>query len=122
MKQDDIKEFLDKMSEPDVVRKVEYPVFDMSSGKERMKIGISFIDDINVTISVELGKATMKIRDIINLDEGSVLELEQPAGETAEVLINGQKFGRGEVIVIGGNFGIRMDSIYKLEKKDGRDS
>ncbi|MFZ5632060.1 MAG: flagellar motor switch protein FliN [Bacillota bacterium] len=118
IKQEEIKEFLSRMSEPEVVKKVEFPPFDVSPGKDKMKVSINFIDDIQVTISVELGRATMKIKDILKLAEGSVVELEQPAGENAEVFINDQKFGRGEIVVIGSNFGVRMDSIYQLEKKE----
>ncbi|MCL6477606.1 MAG: flagellar motor switch protein FliN [Peptococcaceae bacterium] len=118
-KQEEIKEFLSRMAEPDVVKKAEFPPFDVTPGRDRMKVSINFIDEIQVNISVELGRATMKIKDILKLTEGSVVELEQPAGENAEVFINDQRFGRGEVVVIGGNFGIRMENIYQLEKKEG---
>lgn len=119
MKQEDIKEFLDRMTGPDIVRKVEYAVFTPPVPPDNMKVSINFIDDIQVTITAELGRTTMKIKDILKLSEGSILELEQPAGETAEVFVNDQKMGRGEVIVIGGNFGIRMESIAQIEKKEG---
>lgn len=118
IKQEEIKEFLGRMDEPDVVRKVEFAPFDVPAGKDRMKVSINFIDDIPVVISVELGGATMKIKDILKLGEGSVVELEQPAGEVAEVLVNGQRFGRGEIVVIGSNFGVRMESIHQLDKNE----
>ncbi|MFZ5648346.1 MAG: flagellar motor switch protein FliN [Bacillota bacterium] len=118
MKQEDIKEFLNKMAGPDIVRKVEYPVFTQPPPSDNIKVSINFIDDIQVTITAELGRTTMKIRDILKLSEGSILELEQPAGETSEVYINDQKMGKGEVIVIGSNFGIRIESILQKEKKE----
>ncbi|MHB8919024.1 MAG: FliM/FliN family flagellar motor switch protein [Desulfocucumaceae bacterium] len=118
MRQEDIKEFLNRMSSPDVVKKVEFPSFENPRGRDRMKIGINFIDEIQVIITAELGQATMRIREILKLGEGSVIELEQPAGENAQVLVNSQKFGTGEVVVIGSNFGIRMESIFQTEKKE----
>lgn len=118
MRQEEIKDFLNRMLVPDSVQKVEFPPFDVPQGKDRMKISINFIEEIQVGITAELGRTTMKIRDILKLVEGSIIELEQPAGENAHVLVNEQKFGTGEVVVIGGNFGIRMDSIYQNEKRE----
>lgn len=118
MKQEEIKDFLNKMSETDIVRKVEYPVFAPLPPADNMKVSIGFIDDIQVVITAELGRTTMKIKDILKLAEGSIVELDQPAGETAEVFINDQKMGRGEVIVIGTNFGIRIESILQKEKRE----
>jgi len=119
MKQDEIRDFLKRMSAPDTVKKVEFPLFEVPPGRDKMKVSINFIDDLQVVITAELGQATMKIKDILKLGEGAVIELEQPAGENARVLVNDQKFGTGEVVVIGGNFGIRMDSIYQTERKEG---
>lgn len=118
MKQEEIMEFLNRMSESDVVKKVQYPVFNIPTPKDNMKVSINFIDDIQVIITAELGRTTLRIKDILKLGEGSIVELEQPAGETAEVFVNDQKFGKGEVIVIGSNFGIRMESVSQNEKKE----
>lgn len=118
MKQEEIMEFLNRMSESDVVKKVQYPVFSIPTPKDNMKVSINFIDDIQVIITAELGRTTLRIKDILKLSEGSIVELEQPAGETAEVFVNDQKFGKGEVIVIGSNFGIRMESVSQNEKKE----
>jgi flagellar motor switch protein FliN/FliY len=117
IRQEEIKDFLKRMSAPEMVKKVEFPAFDVQR-RDQMKVSINFIDDIQVVITAELGQATMKIKDILKLTEGSLIELEQPAGENARILVNDQKFGTGEIVVIGGNFGIRMDSIYQTEKKE----
>ncbi len=116
--QEEIRELLRRMSSPNVIKKVEFPAFNVPPGKDGMKISINFIDDIQVVITAELGQATMKIKDILKLTEGSVIELEQPAGENAQILINDQKLGTGEVVVIGGNFGIRMESICQFDRKE----
>jgi flagellar motor switch protein FliN/FliY len=118
MRKEDIKEFLSRMSEPDIIRKVEYPHFTAPPEGEKIKVSMNFIEEILVVVTAELGRATLKVRDILNLSEGSVVELEQPAGENAEVYVNEQKLGRGEIVVIGSNFGIRMESIRQIERKD----
>ncbi|MCL6611809.1 MAG: FliM/FliN family flagellar motor switch protein [Peptococcaceae bacterium] len=118
LRQEEIQEFLRRMSAPDMIKKVEFPPFDVPAGRDGMKVSINFMDDVQVVITAELGQATMKIKDILRLAEGSVIELEQPAGENARVLINDQKLGTGEVVVIGGSFGIRMDSICQIERKE----
>lgn len=119
MKQEEIKEFFNRMSAPDMVKKVEFPAFDVPAGRDKMKVSISFIDDIQVTITAELGESTMKIREILKLAEGAIIELDQPAGENAQVFVNNQRIGTGEIVVIGGNFGIRMDSVCQTERKEG---
>ncbi|MGB9826727.1 MAG: flagellar motor switch protein FliN, partial [Desulfofundulus sp.] len=86
------------------------------AGADRLKIPIDYLTDVSVTITVELGNTTMKVRDILRLSEGSVVELDRPAGDTVEVLINDQPFARGEVVVLGGNFGIRIESIREVRK------
>lgn len=118
IRQEEIRDFLKRMSGPETVKKVEFPPFDVSAGKDRMKVSINFIDDIQVVITAELGQSTMKIKDILKLVEGSIIELEQPAGENAQVLVNDQHLGTGEVVVIGSNFGIRMDSVIQTERKE----
>lgn len=78
---------------------------------------MNHINDVQVTITAELGQTTMKIRDIISLNEGSVIELDQVAGENALILVNEQRLGTGGLVVIGNNFGVRVESIDQLSKE-----
>lgn len=120
MKENEIKDFLERINDRETaVKKIDFPSLIPALQSDNMRVSIHYLEDIQVNITAELGSATMKIKDIIRLEEGAVIELEQPVGETAEIYINGQSFGRGEVVVIGVNFGIRMESIYKVEKKIG---
>ena len=73
------------------------------------KLGL--ILDIPLTVTVELGRSKMLINDLLQLGEGSVIELTKLVGEPLEVLINSKLVARGEVVVINEKFGVRLTSI-----------
>ncbi|MEX1099541.1 MAG: flagellar motor switch protein FliN [Bacteriovoracaceae bacterium] len=78
---------------------------------------LDFILDIPLKVSVELGRASVVIKDLLQLGQGSVLELDKLAGEPLEVLVNGKLVARGEVVVVNEKFGIRLtDIISPLER------
>ncbi len=78
---------------------------------------LDFILDIPLKVSVELGRAKVIIKDLLQLGQGSVLELDKLAGEPLEVLVNGKLVARGEVVVVNEKFGIRLtDIISPLER------
>jgi flagellar motor switch protein FliN/FliY len=118
LRQEDIQEFLKKMSAPDEVKKVEFPSFDAHATSSNVKVGLNYLNEVQVVITAELGQTTMKIRDIIKLSEGSIVELDQAAGENARILINDQKMGTGGLVIIGNNFGVRIESIYNIKGKE----
>lgn len=72
---------------------------------------LDFILDIPLKLSVELGRSEILIKDLLQLGQGSVLELDKLAGEPLEVLVNGKLVARGEVVVINEKFGIRLTDI-----------
>lgn len=73
--------------------------------------------DIPVTISMEVGRAKISIRNLLQLNQGSVVELERIAGEPLDVLVNGTLIAHGEVVVVNDKFGIRLtDVISQLER------
>lgn len=78
---------------------------------------LDFILDIPLKVSVELGRVQVIIKDLLQLGQGSVLELDKLAGEPLEVLVNGKLVARGEVVVVNEKFGIRLtDIISPLER------
>jgi flagellar motor switch protein FliN/FliY len=78
---------------------------------------LDFILDIPLKITAELGRSKMAIRDILQLAQGSVIELSKFAGEPLEVLVNDKLIARGEVVVVNEKFGIRLtDIISPLER------
>ena len=73
--------------------------------------------DIPVTISMEVGRAKISIRNLLQLNQGSVVELERVAGEPLDVLVNGTLIAHGEVVVVNEKFGIRLtDVISQIER------
>lgn len=73
--------------------------------------------DIPVTISMEVGRSQISIRNLLQLNQGSVVELDRVAGEPLDVLVNGTLIAHGEVVVINDKFGIRLtDVISQVER------
>ena len=72
---------------------------------------ISMILDIPVQLTVELGRTRIPIKNILQLAQGSVVELETLAGEPMDVLVNGYLIAQGEVVVVNDKFGIRLTDI-----------
>lgn len=72
---------------------------------------LDFILDIPLQISVQLGSTRMLIKDLLQLSQGSVIELDKLAGEPMEILVNNRLIARGEVVVINEKFGIRLTDV-----------
>ena len=66
---------------------------------------------MQVELSVELGRITLPLRALLGLAPGSVLQLDRPADAPVDVLVNDSPVSRGEVVVIGGDFGVRVTSL-----------
>lgn len=78
---------------------------------------LDLILDIPLTVTVELGRARMLINDLLQLNQGSVVELTKLVGEPLEVLVNQKLVARGEVVVVNEKFGIRLtDIVSPLER------
>lgn len=75
------------------------------------KSNMDFILDVPLEISVELGRTSLIINDLLKLGQGSIVELSKIAGETLEVLANQRLIARGEVVVVNDKYGIRLTEI-----------
>jgi len=82
------------------------------------KSGVDLIMDVNVQVSVELGRSVMQVREVLSLGPGSVVELDKHAGEPVEVVVNNKTVARGEVVVIDENFGVRITEIVNTKGKE----
>lgn len=69
--------------------------------------------NVRLTVSIELGRVQIPIRNIISWTEGSLVELDKIAGEPVDVLVNEKLFARGEVVVIAENFGVRITQMLR---------
>jgi flagellar motor switch protein FliN/FliY len=74
------------------------------------------LENIEVKLTVEVGNTEIKIKDLLRLNEGSVVELERLAGEPLDILANGTKIAKGEVVMVGEKFGIRFTEVSDPEE------
>ncbi len=78
---------------------------------------LDVILDIPVTISMEVGSTSMPIKKLLQLSQGSVVELSRMAGEPLDVLVNGTLIAHGEVVVVNEKFGIRMTDVISPSER-----
>ena len=81
------------------------------------KARLDTILDIPVTITMEVGRAQISIRNLLQLNQGSVVELERVAGEPLDVLVNGTLIAHGEVVVVNDKFGIRLTDVISQTER-----
>ncbi len=86
---------------------------DPNSGRNNLKM----LYDLSVNVNVRLGSTVMTIKELINLFPGSVVELDRFAGEHCDLLVNDVLIGKGEVVVINDNFGLRITDIISSEER-----
>lgn len=84
---------------------------DTSGGPAGAEANMDVILDIPVTISMEIGRTHISIRNLLQLNQGSVVELDRLAGEPMDVLVNGTLVAHGEVVVVNEKFGIRLTDV-----------
>ena len=82
-------------------------------GIENLKV----LENIDVEMTVEVGRTEITIRDLLRLNEGSVVELDRLAGDPLDILVNNTKIAKGEVVMIGERFGVRFGEIVDPEKR-----
>ena len=75
------------------------------------------LENIDVKLTVEVGSAELKIKELLRLNEGSVIELDRLAGDPLDILINGTMIAKGEVVMVGERFGIRFVEIVDPQKR-----
>ena len=75
------------------------------------EVGLDLILDVGVTIALEVGRTRITVRELLQLTQGSILELDRLAGEPLDVLVNGVRIARGEVVVVNEKFGIRLIEV-----------
>jgi flagellar motor switch protein FliN/FliY len=78
---------------------------------------LEVILDIPVSISMEVGRTSITIRNLLQLNQGSVIELDRLAGEPLDVLVNGTLIAHGEVVVVNEKFGIRMTDVISPSER-----
>jgi flagellar motor switch protein FliN/FliY len=82
-----------------------------SAPDAKSDINMDVILDVPVTLSMEVGRTRVPIRNLLQLNQGSVVELERVAGEPLDVFVNGTLIAHGEVVVVNEKFGIRLTDV-----------
>jgi len=87
------------------------------SPQHRQGQTLEFILDVTLQVTVEVGRARMTIQDLLQLGQGSVVELEKLAGEPLDIYINGKPVARGEAVIVNEKFGVRLTDIISPEDR-----
>ena len=95
----------------------ELESFQSGPGGGPQEVNLDAIVDIPVTLSVEIGQAKISIRNLLQLNQGSVVELDRLAGEPLDVLVNGTLVAHGEVVVVNDKFGIRLTDVVSARER-----
>lgn len=78
-------------------------------------LGMSFVMDVPVELTIELGRRKMRIADVLRLGPGSILELDKVSGEPLDIYVNNRLIARGEAVVIGERYGVRLTEVLVSE-------
>lgn len=125
MTQEEIQQMMEKMQQSQesgsgkcTIKPVQFPDLKPPGGGPQIKSSLSHLEDIQVDLYAELGQTTIKVKELLNLDVGSVLELNKVAGESVDVYINDKHFARGEVLVVNDYFAVRLNNILRPGQLD----
>jgi flagellar motor switch protein FliN/FliY len=77
--------------------------------------GFGLLRDVQVEVTLEIGRKRMKIADVLKLTTGQTIELAKAAGDPIDIFVNGQRLGRGEAVVVGDRYGVRVTEICQPE-------
>ncbi|EGV30503.1 flagellar motor switch protein FliN [Thiorhodococcus drewsii AZ1] len=86
-------------------------------GDPQSEVNLNMILDVPVTIAMEIGRTKISIRNLLQLNQGSVVELDRLAGEPLDVLVNGTLIAHGEVVVVNEKFGIRLTDVISPSER-----
>ncbi len=81
------------------------------------EMNLNLILDVAVTLTLEVGRTHMSVRELLQLAPGAVVELDRLAGEPLDVLVNGVRIARGEVVVVNEKFGIRLTDVVSAKER-----
>lgn len=113
-----LEEREDTVEETDVnVQPAEFETISEKSEDNDSARNIDMLMDVELELSVELGRKQSLISDVLKLGKGSILELEKSAGENLDILVNGKKLAEGEVVIIDEHFGIRITQLVSPKER-----
>lgn len=107
----DAQESLSQIKEDVAAQPMAIPELDTTSHSEPLTQNIELLGDVELHVTVELGRTQMLVEDVLRLSEGSIVELDKLAGDPVDVYVNHRLIARGEVLVLNDNFCIRISEI-----------
>ena len=125
VKQENQEDLENKDNQEEAVEKKPTDWVDQEKSGDKEKVAeqgsaavtnLRVLENIEVKLTVEVGNTEIKIKDLLRLNEGSVVELERLAGEPLDILANGTKIAKGEVVMVGEKFGIRFTEVADPEE------
>lgn len=109
----------EETSEPDVMpENVEFESFpDTKSSAKESAENMDMLMDLSLQVSIELGRTRLYIKNILELGQGSVIELNKLSGDPVDIYVNDKKFAEGEVVVVDENFGVRITDLVSPSER-----
>lgn len=109
-------------TEPAMAAEERWPAGEAAPGRDvrRDPAGaLRVLNDVELEITVELGRVRLAVRELLGLGPGSIVELDRPAGSPVDVVVNGTLIARGEVVVVDDEFGVRLTELVASEHTSG---
>ncbi|MEY4376982.1 MAG: hypothetical protein RJB26_1532 [Pseudomonadota bacterium] len=88
-----------------------------SAGTGQGDVTLDLIMDVGVNVTLEVGRTRLAVRELLQLTQGAILELDRLAGEPLDVLVNGVRVARGEVVVVNDRFGVRLTEVVSPRER-----
>jgi flagellar motor switch protein FliN len=101
----------------DITTEQDNDLDDAGDAKVSSHINPDVLQNISVSITVEVGRTQMKIRDLLRLTQGSVVELDRIAGEPLDLLVNNTVVAQGEVVLVNDRYGIRLTRVVPASER-----
>jgi flagellar motor switch protein FliN/FliY len=99
------------MNTSDSASRAAFDSLTAEDGVSATDLNLDVILDVSVSLSLEVGRTRIPIRNLLQLNQGSVVELERGAGEPLDVFVNGTLIAHGEVVVVNDRFGVRLTDV-----------
>lgn len=102
----------DTLAAEDVVANAAFPELGNGAGIGDLR-DIAVLGDVRLEVTVELGRISMRVRDLLALQEGAVVDLDRTAGAAVDVVVNGTLVARGDVVVVDDELGVRITEVIE---------
>ena len=107
----------EESNEENIENEIDNPSSKSATGQKSSTENLRVLENIDVALTVEVGGAEIKIKELLRLGEGSVVELDRLAGDPLDILANGTMIAKGEVVMVGERYGVRFTEIVDPEKR-----